>query len=142
MNRSKSSLFLLELLIIIAFFSVASAVCMQLFAIAHNNSTRSTSVQRAVINSTSVANAFKATNGDITILQNLIDGSTNNNNQLVVNFTYDWNVIYNEVSYPRYLMILDTNIYYNMAHATISVKDTLFNENLHTIHITRYLGVN
>ena len=48
-THSGSSLFLMELILAILFFSVASAVCVQLFARAHTASEQSAALNRAVL---------------------------------------------------------------------------------------------
>ena len=55
MGRSKSGLFLMELIIVTAFFAVASVICIQLFAMSHSLSTRSIGMQMAVVNAQSAA---------------------------------------------------------------------------------------
>ena len=58
-THSGSSLFLMELILAILFFSVASAVCVQLFARAHTASEQSAALNRAVLAAESAAEAFK-----------------------------------------------------------------------------------
>lgn len=58
-THSGSSLFLMELILAILFFSVASAVCVQLFARAHTASEQSAALNRSVLAAESAAEAFK-----------------------------------------------------------------------------------
>lgn len=58
-THSGSSLFLMELILAILFFSVASAVCVQLFARAHTASEQSAALNRAVLAAESAAESFK-----------------------------------------------------------------------------------
>jgi len=60
MKRSKSGLFLMELIILICFFALAAVICVQLFAAAHTISRRSADIQMAVLHAQNVAEAFKA----------------------------------------------------------------------------------
>lgn len=48
MNRSKSGLFLMEIMFAVLFFSIASAVCLQLFAKAHTLGEDTVTLDRAV----------------------------------------------------------------------------------------------
>jgi hypothetical protein len=57
---SKSGLFLMELVIAIGFFAVASAVCAQLFADAHTTSKKGSDLSMAVVAAESAAEEFKA----------------------------------------------------------------------------------
>jgi hypothetical protein len=57
---SKSGLFLMELVIAIGFFAVASAVCAELFANAHTTSKKGSDLSMAVVAAESAAEEFKA----------------------------------------------------------------------------------
>lgn len=59
-NLSKSNLFLLELIIVILFFSVCTAVCVGLFVQARQISQNSTALSDAVLLAQSAAECFKA----------------------------------------------------------------------------------
>lgn len=64
-NRGKgSSLFLIELIISIAFFSLAAVVCLQLFFHAHNMSSRAADLTEAVRLSRTAAECFLASDGE------------------------------------------------------------------------------
>lgn len=63
-TTSKSSLFLLELILAILFFSLCSAVCVRLFAQARVESSRSAAENRAILCARSAAAAYKAAGGD------------------------------------------------------------------------------
>ena len=64
MKQSKASLFLMELIICILFFSLAAAVCVQLFVRSHNLSKRTVDQSQAVIIAENLAECFYATEGD------------------------------------------------------------------------------
>lgn len=68
----KSSLFLIELILAIAFFSLASAVCLQLFVKSHLLSRETTQLNTGVNLATSAAEIFRQSNGDIDTLKELI----------------------------------------------------------------------
>ena len=55
---------LLEIVIMLLFFSVSVAVCMRIFAVSCSISERKTDIDRAVILAQNVAEALKAANGD------------------------------------------------------------------------------
>ena len=71
-NTHKSSLFLIELIIAIAFFSLASAVCLRLFVKSHLLSRETTELNTAVNLATSVAESFRYASGDEHILESLL----------------------------------------------------------------------
>ena len=64
MRASKSAVFLFELMIIILVFSLAAAICTQIFATSYNVSTQSRELTMSSINAQTVAEQFKAGNTD------------------------------------------------------------------------------
>ena len=65
MKSSKSSLFLMELIISILFFSLASAACIQLFVKAHVLDIRTREQNETVIWSQNLASLWQAKDGDL-----------------------------------------------------------------------------
>ena len=86
MKRAKkrhSSLFLIELMIALLFFSLAAAICIQFFIQAHLLSQRAENLNEAVLIANSLAEEFRATNGDMVETQFFYDqnwGSVDANN--------------------------------------------------------------
>ena len=138
MSRSKSGLFLMELIIAIAFFAVSSAVCVQLFAMAHNLSSRSVGMQMAVMNAQSAAESFKLTGGDIDSMTYVLQASVIDG-RIVAGFDENWNMASSDV---RFEMIIETDTSTALATATISVTDNVMDEELYSLTVKRYLGVN
>lgn len=66
MNRSRanSSIFLIELAVVILIFSVCAAITMRVFAGAHQMTRESEALSRGVIAAQSVAECYKAADGD------------------------------------------------------------------------------
>lgn len=75
MQHSKSSLFLMELIIALLFFSLASTVCIRLFVKAHALSARTVDQNYAVNYAQNMAEAFTGCSGDLRTLQTLLSGS-------------------------------------------------------------------
>ena len=65
MKHSKTSLFLMELIISILFFSIASAICIQLFVKSHQISTHSVALNQSIHWSENIAELLQAYNGDV-----------------------------------------------------------------------------
>lgn len=82
-TKSKSSLFLLELTIAIAFFALAAGDCVQLFVNAHILSRESTELNMAVIQAQSVAEAYKSVHGDGEKLARLLDAPVDGANEVM-----------------------------------------------------------
>lgn len=63
-NARKTGLFLMELIIAILFFSLAAAICIQLFVKSHMISGRSIALNHSILLAQNTAEIFYATNGD------------------------------------------------------------------------------
>ena len=72
-TKSKSALFLLELVIAITFLALSSVICIRLFVAAHTISRQTSDLNMAVIASQSVAEVFKATGGDPAKIEEMLD---------------------------------------------------------------------
>lgn len=70
-RRHRSSLFLLELILVIFFFSLASAVCIELFVKAHLTQQETKALNRAVPLAESAAEGFHSVSGDLERLREL-----------------------------------------------------------------------
>lgn len=94
MKHSRSSLFLMEMIIAILFFSLASAVCIQLFAKSHLLSTQTVNQNQAVIRVQNLAESYLALDGDVTAMQALFSPSqlSDDDNTLFLAFDSDWNL--------------------------------------------------
>lgn len=93
MKHSRSSLFLMEMIIAILFFSLASAVCIQLFAKSHLLSTQTVNQNHAVIQAQNLAESYLSLEGDISAMQNLFSPSEQiDENTLRLTFDSSWNL--------------------------------------------------
>lgn len=102
MKSTKTSLFLMELIIAILFFSLSAAVCVQLFVKSHIISQASVNENHAVMWAENFAETFSGCQGDYdTTLEALSTfGNIHNNadKSCSLYFDKDWNVI-EEVPY-------------------------------------------
>ena len=73
MKNSKSSLFLIETIIAVLFFSICSAICVEIFAKAYTVSCDTQSLNGAVNLCTAAAELFYGYNGDLSKVQNTVD---------------------------------------------------------------------
>ena len=72
MKSSKSSLFLLELIIAILFFSISAAACIQLFAKAHTVDIRTGEQNQTIIWSQNLAELWRTGHGDLSLVEKQI----------------------------------------------------------------------
>lgn len=107
MNRSKTSLFLMELIIAILFFSLSCAVCIQLFFKAHHVSRKSEDLSSAVLWCENVAELFRGCDGDMSEMTALLEDTdhfritTDADDEFSIFFDEDWNPI-TEASHVTY----------------------------------------
>lgn len=114
MKTSKSSLFLMELIISILFFSIASAVCIQLFVKAHVLNNRTKDQNQIVVWSQNLAELWRAYEGDNILISEQLradygrqDSSIYLTNlppyTLILYFNEDWELSDKDITYVVYL---------------------------------------
>lgn len=93
MKHSKSALFLMELIVALLFFALASTVCIRLFAKAHLLSEQTVNENHAIVHAQNLAEGFLATEGDIMQMKALFPNaaSTSPENDILLLFDEEWN---------------------------------------------------
>lgn len=95
-TSSRSGLFLLELIISILFFSVASAICIQLFVKAHLMDKNNQALTQAVQLSQNFAEIYTATDGDLDTIKKFYPEATitlfpaYNSNHFRIDYNANW----------------------------------------------------
>ena len=74
-QRSKSTLFLIEQLIVTAVFAICAAACISILTAAYFYATDSQSSGNAILKAESAAEIFKATGGDIIVTAEILGGA-------------------------------------------------------------------
>lgn len=82
-HTSKSTLFLMELVIVIFFFSICSAICVNIFGSAQQMSRDSHNLSTAVMVARSAASCYKSVEGNITNTVSLLDGKVEDERGIV-----------------------------------------------------------
>lgn len=90
MRHSKSSLFLMEMIIVILFFSLSGAVCLRLFVKAHLLSKDTVATNHALICAQSLAESFLSTESDSESLAQLFPDATVTKQGLLIGYDEDW----------------------------------------------------
>ncbi|MDL2237765.1 hypothetical protein LJC56_08060 [Christensenellaceae bacterium OttesenSCG-928-K19] len=88
-RTSKTKLFLMELIIIILFFSIAGAVCMNLFTQAKLMSVSSTETTNAMLEAQAAAEVVRNTNGDVRTTE-WLQGAVEEENGYSVYYDEKW----------------------------------------------------
>jgi Tfp pilus assembly protein PilE len=94
-NKSKrhSSLFLIELMIALVFFALAAGICIQFFVHSHLLSQEASNLNNAVTISQSLAEEFRATNGQIGQTTTYYDNNWETTCQELATFTSTLTII-------------------------------------------------
>jgi type II secretory pathway pseudopilin PulG len=124
--RSRSALFLMELVLAIGLLAVTAAVCIELFARAHRLSRQSEALSRALIVADSAAEGYKATGGELDALAELLSGSVQGD-RLYVYYGADWNT--RPTPDPEgYTLLIESQAHPRLNAAYIRVADATSRE--------------
>lgn len=122
-TTSKSALFLMELILAIFFFSLASAVCIQLFVKAHLLGEDTTNKSHGVMWAQNIAEAYLGSNanldGTVSTLQATIDAP----DSFYLSFDQDWHVVSREQAVYIAVVEVNESAQMNTAHIVISTAD-------------------
>jgi len=77
-QRSKSTLFLIEQLIVVAVFAICAVACVSIMVSAYLNANDTRSISNALLRAESAAEVFKATGGDVDAIADILGGVSNN----------------------------------------------------------------
>ena len=112
-SNSKLSLFLMELIVAIMFFSLSAAVCVRLFVSAHILSENTENLNNATIWSQNLAEAFTGENGDLEKIRELFpqayvlsDSGDNQEGTLILFFDDKWELFDSAPSGAAYEALL------------------------------------
>lgn len=128
MKHSKTSLFLMELIISIMFFAIASAVCIQLFVKSYQISTSSVELSHAVQWAENTAEVYYSCNGDLNAVCSILsekDGFfVDDTDGLQICFDTDWQPICEEsrLKNTGYYLLLVVEKDADMPAADIQVR--------------------
>jgi hypothetical protein len=118
-SNSKLSLFLMELIVAILFFSLAAAVCVSLFSSAHIMADSTENLSSATMWSQNLSEVFMGKSGNLAEISTLYpegfvtyatDDPSLKNGTLVLFFDENWNTLNNSLTTASYEAILETKI--------------------------------
>lgn len=120
-TTSKSALFLMELIIAILFFSVASAVCIRLFVHSHLISEKTIHINHSVLISQNISEAFINSKADSKVLVQLLDATLEEPDQFLLYYDKEWKHTDREHAYFTVKTILYEKD--RISYADISISD-------------------
>ena len=146
MKHSKSSLFLMELIVSILFFSLASAICIQLFVRSHSISAETINLNNAITQAQNLAEYWYATEADLHTMQNAIPCSrlSDNGNALTLYFDTDWQFLSSDIAvedagyYARLTALTDTDAH--LLSAEISVCASSSGKVIYTLSLSQHIA--
>jgi len=117
-TRSRSTLFLIEQLIVIAVFAICAAACARILTSAYFSSRDSRDMSNAILVAESSAESFKATGGDTRKVAELlggVNGTVNGNAAAIIYYDRQWTVCGFDDAYYRLVLVnegLDSGFVY------------------------------
>ncbi|MDR0838200.1 MAG: hypothetical protein LBN99_01000 [Oscillospiraceae bacterium] len=122
MKGTKTSLFLVELMISLLLFAFCAAICIQIFHAAGERTRKSEALSKGVFYATSAAEIFKSSGGDIDAVADALGGEVRGGT-VYAHFDSEWNIKADGTSYT---LILNES---GDGAATIEVEDVISSEN-------------
>ena len=117
-EASKSSLFLIEMVIALLFFSICSAICIRVFAAALEDTAYSRNLSSATSLCQSASEVYKASSGNIERTAEIINGGYNMGCARVY-YDRDWNETKDEYNAEFMLIVEDKGMAGNVKSAHI-----------------------
>jgi len=90
-QRSKSTLFLIEQLIVIAVFAICAAACISIFTAAYFYTNDSAAASKAIVKAENAAEVFKATGGNVADVAEILGGTVlSTDSSMIVYYNDQW----------------------------------------------------
>lgn len=141
MNKSRTSLVLMELIITILLFSISSAVCVKLFVESRLLTNSTEELNHAVEKSQEYAETFRGTDGDINSILALYP-SANSDGKTYIQFFYDSNftetINQTNASYSCNIKINNVSSLASMDIIFIRLKDQT---EVYKLNATKYIQI-
>ena len=112
-NNSRTSLFLMELIIVILFFAIASAICLRLFVGAHLLSEKDKDLSHALVWAQNLSEGFYGCEGRILQMKNLYSNAyiamedNESDGALILFFDENWEEVDNSLAVASYEALIN-----------------------------------
>lgn len=134
-RHSKSSLFLMEIMLNIFFFSILVTICLQLFFKAHTLSENTTTLHRAVTTCTSVAEVYQSNAYGKESILHLYPDAMELNQNIIIYYDEDFASCPKEKGAYRITITLSDNDIHN---AIIEFSDLETSDVIYTLTVSSY----
>lgn len=118
-ESSKSGLFLMELIILILFFSIAGAICVRLFVSAHTRAADSANLNKAVLAAQSAVEAYKGSGQPGETFQELLGAKADADGVYQVYYDEAWQAA--ETEAPAFVMVIRISEESGVGQADVSI---------------------
>jgi type II secretory pathway pseudopilin PulG len=126
-KRSRSTLFLIEQLIVIAIFAVCAAACVSILTVSFISARESSDMSGAILTAENAAESFKAVSGDIDRAAAILGGSRaseNNEDKLIVHYNERWQVVgESDAQFTLRIVRMNDNPQQSLISAQLSVEN-------------------
>ena len=138
-TTSKSSLFLMELIISILFFSLSSAVCIQLFVKAHNLDLETTTQNHGVLCAQNIAEEFLGVDGDSTALGDLFsyEETASDTSSMNIYFNKKWDECPKDSAIYTASIAFETKP--SLLNANISIQEISQTATIYELTISKHI---
>lgn len=89
-QHAKSSLFLMEMMVVILFFALTSAICVHLFVQSYQSAKHSEALTNGVLQAQSTAEVYKSTAGDLGQTATLLGAAWSADKELTLAYDAHW----------------------------------------------------
>ncbi len=147
-SSSKTSLFLMEMIISILFFAIVGAVCIRLFVSAHLLAKESADLSQATLIATDLAESYLGLDGNMTDLAGLYTDALSSEESLLLFYDEDWNP--SSKDNAAYEALLESSgismkkasiTIFTLSPITIGDSEEISeNDLIYTLQVQKYLG--
>lgn len=139
MKKTKSGLFLMELVLAILLFALSSAVCMQIFVKAHTISKETQELNRCVTICANAAELFYGTDGDFRVMCENLDPTKlgdSTEGRLLIYFTEDFENCTSKKA--KYSLTVIKNNEDNLRRSSIVFEDREADKVLYSLNCSKF----
>lgn len=138
MNKSKSSLFLMEILVSILLFSIASAVCVQVFVKASQLNKSSRELEQSLRIAQNFAEIMRSSRAPAETLQSLYPDAKMNHSEISVFFDQSFVPCPKESTNALYCAFLTFQETANLHHMQIRIENIQTGQEIYSLKVSKY----
>lgn len=137
-SKSKSSLFLMELILTVLLFAICSAICMKLFAASHQLGVKTWELNKSVATAQSFAEVMRGTNGSIDEIIKMYPSAVKSDDSY---FEVFYDADFNECDFHEAVYVSDVNITINgsIEDMDIRIIRKSDSEEIYSLLATKYI---